>query len=265
MSPRSDRPSSARAGATAAALVLAVSACVLTDQYINISDETISNRTPVRIVEPIQLTAEVQKACADDPDFGECPQPPPDDPTDVLPHFLNPVDYDFCSCPQGRSDLGAQPDFPIFIADRDQDTNGDYDDIFAALLLDYSPSNNRPHTSVGYRDYVNPQEPVPLASGIEYEPIGQHEPILRELRLGNENRPFDFCNGAGGTALAPGYHSLTVVVSDRPWFTPEEGSIQEGVPDFANGASFDTLTYVFFCNDSGAEDCQTACAEELPP
>ncbi len=236
-----------------AILLAASTGCVLPDQYISVNDEQILNRSAVRIVEPLQLSLEAEEACD-----GNCPQPPPDDPADLLPHFLDPQEYVFCSCPMGSVDGQAQPNFPIYIEDRDQDIDGEYDDIYGALLLDYTPENSKPYSSIRYREYVNPQEPVPQAASIEYQPIGRRDPILRELRLGNENRNFDFCNGATDTALEAGFHTLTVIVSDRPWFTPEDGVIQEGVPDFVQGASFDISTYVFYCTAADVDPCQSS-------
>lgn len=249
----------------ATALLLAATgvgslSCVIPDIYINVNDESILNRTPVRIVEPLRLSPEAEEACDDyDPMIEVCPQPPPEDPTRVLPHFLDPNEdqYLFCSCPARRYDAKARPPFTIYVEDRDEDAEGNNDELYAALLVDYDPNNPRPYDSVRYRSYVNPQEPIPLASSIEYEPINRHDSILRELRLGNENLNFDFCNGATDTALDPGFHTLSVLVTDRPWFTPDDGVIQEGVPDFIEGATFDVSTYVFFCDARDVEPCQS--------
>jgi hypothetical protein len=255
----------------ALALVLPCASCVLPDYDIGISNEAITNRHPVRIVEPTRLTAEAQAAC-DDPDTErteQCPQPPPEQSSDVLPHFLDPVAnplYAFCSCPIGQQDTFARPNFPIYIEDRDEDAERNVDDLYAALLLDPSPSNPNPQTAVRYRIYVNPQDPIPRASSIEYNPIGRADPLLRELRLGNEFRDFDFCNGGSDVPLAEGMHALVVMITDRPWFTPTSGAIQEGVPDLAAGATFDALTYVFSCASSTSERCASQCKpiEELP-
>ncbi|MCB9566258.1 MAG: hypothetical protein H6710_03420 [Myxococcales bacterium] len=267
---------SARAVALAlplAALAAALAAaCVIPDRDIIIKDETISNRYAVRIVEPLRLTVEASEAC-DDPEtdpLEECPQPPPDDPRNVLPHFLDPSNplYAFCSCPKGQGDAGAQPTFSIYIEDRDLDAQNEPDEIFAALLLDYTPTNAKPHDSVRYRNFVNPQEPLPRAASIDYQPIGRPDPLLRELTLGNEFRPFDLCNGAIDTPLSPGFHSLSVIVTDRPWFTPDDDglqTIQEGVPDLAAGATFDVLTYVFFCAESGSATCDGECIAPEEP
>jgi len=260
-----------RIPAFALALALVGPSCVLPDYDINISNEAITNRHPVRIVEPTRLTVEAQAAC-DDPDTERveiCPQPPPEQANDVLPHFLDPVAnplYDFCSCPIGQQDTFARPNFPIYIEDRDEDADRNVDDLYAALLLDPSPLNPKPQTSVRYRIYLNPQDPIPRASSIEYNPIGRADPLLRELRLGNEYRDFDFCNGASDVPLAAGMHTLVVMITDRQWFTPDNGAIQEGVPDLAAGASFDALTYVFSCASSTSERCASQCKpiEELP-
>jgi len=244
-------------------LAMACAACFIPDRDIQVNDESITNRSPVRIVEAVQISDEALTACDDsDPLLQECPQPQL--PEDVLPHFLDPdiSEFAFCSCPPGSTDAKARPNFPIYIEDRDENPDADdgdrLDEIYAALILDYNASNHRPFTSVRYRTYINPQEPVPLAGDITYQPIGRHGQKLRELRLGNENLDFDFCNGATDTALDPGFHTLTVIVSDRPWFTPDDGFIQEGVPDFTNAATFDVTRYVFRCNASDVEPCQSS-------
>ena len=252
-----------------AAALLAV-ACVIPDRDIIITNANITNRNPVRLVEPTRLTAEAEEAC-DDPDtefIERCPQPPPD-PIDALPHHLDPKnpDYAFCACPLGQRDSKARPNFGIYIEDRDEDSERNLDEIYAALLLDPNPQNPTPQTAVRYRIYVNPQDPVPLATSIDYDPIGNRASTLRELRLGSESSNFDFCNGATDVPLAEGYHSLVVMVTDRPWFTPDDGPIQEGVPDLSAGATFDTVTYFFACGSTTSADAKTAtrCVDQCVP
>jgi len=260
-----------RAFLGALALGLAVAACVIPDRDILIVTGAVTNRYAVRVVEPTRLTAEAEDAC-DDPDTEvaeKCPQPPPEQTLDVLPHFLDPRNpiYAFCACPTGQEDSLARPNFGIYVEDRDEDSDRDIDDIYAALLLDPDPQNPAPQTAVRYRLYVNPQDTVPLAASIDYDPIGNRVSTLRELRLGNEFRDFDFCNGASDEPLDEGYHSVVVMVTDRPWFTPEDGPVQEGVPDLASGATFDTLTYVFACGSTTSSDAAVAarCVEQCKP
>ncbi len=257
-----------RTTASLAILLAASAGCILPDDGIVVSDPQLLNRSAVRIVEPLRLSQEANDACDElDPDIENeiCPQPPPN-PEALLPHFLDPQEYLFCSCPMGSVDSEAQPNFEIYVEDRDQDVDGNYDDIYAALLLDYTPENSKPYKSIRYREYVNPQDPIPQAGS--YQPLGRHNQTLRVLGLGNADRNFDFCNGATDTALEAGFHTLTVIVSDRPWFTPEdvmlegeeilEGVIQEGVPDFVEGATFDLSTYVFYCTAADEDPCQSS-------
>lgn len=255
--------------------------CILPDT-IRGTDESRSNRHPVRIVEPMVLTPEAEAAC--DPEAG-CPQPEPL-PSRVLPKFLNPqlLDYQFCSCPEGQEDRLAQNTFMVHIEDRDGDESGEYDTIYAALLLDYDPSKPVTEERIRYQSYVDPQSalppPIPSYSPQNEDPLGRPDPLVRRLYFGNSTTPFDFCNASGQGPLSAGYHTLTLLVTDRDWFksmpfaadTGAEGDsdgsnyvvTQEGVPDLANGASFDTLTFVFYCHDHADENDGVSCSCEDP-
>jgi len=259
--------------------------CILPDT-IRATDENRNNRHPVRIVEPMALTPEAEAAC--DPTNG-CPQPEPL-PSTVLPKFLNPdlLDYQFCSCPEGQEDRLAQNTFMVHIEDRDGEETQVYDTIYAALLLDYDPSKPVTEQRMRYQSYVDPQSalppPIPSYSPQNEPPIGRPDPLVRRLYFGNSTTPFDFCNGSGQGPLSVGYHTLTLLVTDRDWFSSmpfaadtdtdtdtdadTDGSnyvvTQEGVPDLANGASFDTLTFVFYCHDHADETDGVSCSCEDP-
>ncbi|MEZ4453523.1 MAG: hypothetical protein R3B09_28950 [Nannocystaceae bacterium] len=275
--------SAAALAALAPALLVFAGSCIRTD-VLEVNDGSLVNRNAVRIVEPIILTAEAQEGC-DDPTSEEtielCPQPP-GDPHSVLPHFLDPNFkdsssktplYDFCSCPDNQVDLGSLTSVTFYMEDRDAvgEANGDktLDDLYAALLLDPDPTDDRPQLAAAYSAYYNPQEALELASvqsnNDVYRPIGRDTIQLRELKLGDENGTrFDLCNGAGKDPLSVGYHRLDIVVTDRPWVTLDNEVVQVGVPDLAQGATFDVATYVFRCDDSmtdlsGNDHCNNQC------
>ncbi len=259
------------AGVVASAVV--VTACILPHR-IQATDENRSNRHPVRIVDAMLLPPEADDACiAKSMDLDECPQPG-QSPETVLPKLLDPnknVDYEFCSCPEGQRDSRAQNAFAVYIEDRDGADSLNYDILYAALLLDYDPSRPVTEDIVRYQSYIDPEAevPPPLSLADEQLPLGRPDPLLRRLQLGNSATRVDLCNASGSGPLAPGLHTLTLMVTDKPWFTEElpfededsetgpptveTAGIQEvshpGVPDLANGASFDTVTYTFNCFD----------------
>lgn len=266
-----------------AAMALAGLACVLPDKEIEFEDEAISNRNPVRLVEATMLTAEAELSCETEPDEkyadpGTCPQPGVD-PTDVFPHFLDPnhtrPDRDdpnrlirpflFCSCLHDKADSNTLL-YTLYVEDQDEESRSrdPRDKIYAALLLDVPQGAVKPDRHVDYLRYVDPERQLDLSEA-EYKPRRRRDPQLRELVLGievggDDQIGLDLCNG-GDAVLSPGYHSLTVMVTDRPWFQPPgNGSRHFGVPDLAAGATFDTMTYVFYCGSEAAEGDPDGCA-----
>lgn len=274
-------PRPALRGAALAALAslacVTLATCIRTDS-IDVNDSTLVNRNAVRIVAPIVLTEEALEAC-DNPETENvveiCPQPP-GDPHQVLPHFLDPERedadyggklYNFCSCAINQFDNGALNEVKLYVEDRDA-ISEELDDIYAALLLDLDPADDKPHEAAAYASFLNPQDALPLAPVQEneaYRPIGRDTIQLRELILGGDNTRFDLCNGAGKDPLAPGYHRLDIVVTDRPWVTLDNEVVQAGVPDLAKAATFDVSTYVFHCADPTADNCKTQCQTAEDP
>lgn len=239
-----------------------LSACILADKEIDIEDVKISNRTPVRLVEPVLLSEEAELACDPEPDDMKvviCPQPATD-PRDVLPHYLDPnyviktdVDdyrpYYFCSCTQeGQTDARALI-YTLYVEDQDEAprSRDPKDPIYAALFLDLPPRTDKPDNYEDYPRHNNALTPL-LPADLTYKPLYRRDPHLRQLVLGDTDLPLDLCNG-GRTVLAPGLHTLTVMVTDRMWFTGENNVEQIGMPDVASGATFDSITYVFRCHD----------------
>lgn len=264
-----------RARAVLAALSVttgAVLACVLPDLEIVTEDEKISNKQAVRFAQSTLLSPQADAACDPDAEDDEgvgCPQPAID-PSDVKPPFLDPryvesdntLPYDFCSCAPGEHDTRALPLFTLYVEDRDEDTKTrePKDKIYAALMLDLDPKDAKPYESVRYPSYLDPSQPLKFAD-IDYTPLLRPNPHLRELTLGDESQQVDLCNRAGGGPLAPGYHTLRIIVTDRPWFQRTSSSgqkiTQTGVPHLAAGATFDVATYVFHCDEKREEDDQT--------
>ncbi|MDC0667509.1 hypothetical protein [Nannocystis radixulma] len=263
------------------ALSLGTGACVLADKDINFEDAAIANRNPVRLVEATMLSSEAELSC--DPDHeldepGTCPQPGVD-PRDVLPHFLDPAfsredddgqlsyPFVFCSCEEeGKRDPNTLLT-TLYVEDQDEEprTRDPRDKIYAALLLDMPQGDSQPDNYLDYRRYVDPTRELEL-SGTPYTPQRRRDPQLRELDLGGDDQTggIDLCNG-GSRVLAPGFHSLTVMVTDRPWFRPADGGIgseHAGVPDLAIGATFDSITYVFYCGSATQEGDPNKCADQ---
>ena len=254
--------------------------CILADTYIDIEDDDITNKQAVRISQTMVLSDAANAACdqtLDDTEKDGCPQPGID-PKDALPHFLDPTyspksspqarPYDFCSCGTDEYDSKRLGALTLYVEDRDEEprTRKPQDDIFAALLLDLDRDDPSPFNSVAYLDYVDGNTPIALAADIDYTPIRRPTITLRELNLGDTDTPLDLCNRAGDEPLAPGFHTLRVLVTDRPWFERAalDGQMitQVGVPDLDAGATFDFVTYVFHCDIKRADDMNTEAYDE---
>jgi hypothetical protein len=251
--------------------------CVLPDRDIQIVDENIQNKHAVRFVEPTPLSLEALDACEEE--LGNktslCQ---PGEPEDVLPHYLDPtyrdptnndaLIYNFCSCDlaageESNVELNA---FTLYVEDRLDDKSPSPSKLYAAALLDPLPDSIYPQDSVRYRDYLDPLRPLDLDDQLAYEPSKRPLPLLHALNFGYGER-IDLCNRADNNPLKLGYHELRIIVTDRPWFqaTPkaledEAGIPQAGVPDIAGGATFDTISYIFRCDDKTVPHCLTDCS-----
>jgi len=242
--------------------------CVLPDRDIQIVDENIQNKHAVRIVEPTPLSPEAQDAC-DDGFAGKLLICQPGEPEFVLPHYLDPtyadptsqnaLIYNFCSCDRAASEeskFQLNP-FPLYVEDRLDDVDKGPSPLYAAALLDLRPDSLDPQNSVRYRDYIDPLQPLDLDDQLNYTPLKRPDPKLRVLNIGGEDT-IDLCNRANDTPLKAGFHELRIIVTDRPWFKADSDDVegQAGVPDIANGATFDTVSYIFHCDDKTVDHCK---------
>jgi hypothetical protein len=246
--------------------VVALSACILPDLEIDVVNEDIQNKQAVRIVEPIELTDDATAACelaANEADKSVeiCPQPG----LGALPHFLDPSVslYNFCACDKGERHKKLR-ESTLYVEDRDDRRKEGKDPLYAALQLDLDPTTSTPHLYVRYTDFVDPQVELPEDDQISYKPVKRPDPKVRVLKLGAGDERIDLCNDVDDLdrPLAAGYHTVRLIVTDRAWYTNDDGELQRGVPDLASGATYDTITYVFHCDDKTAEHCQTECVPE---
>lgn len=248
------------------------SGCVIPDRYLQINDEKVTNKHPVRFVEPTPLTLEAAALCLvmlEEEMTAVCQ---PSEPDTVLPHFLDPAfseegdkPYNFCSCSKGKEDRFRLPATTLYVEDRKNDPEEDVT-LYAALQLDLDPAELDPPRTVEYTAYLNPNATLtePPATQLNYKPPRRQNTYreLRELYLGQSEERMDLCNG-NSTPLPRGFHTLRVIVTDQEWFS-EDGDLHWGVPDLANGATYDTMTYIFHCDDdTNAADphCKTQCVE----
>ncbi len=270
-------------------LGLLLTGCLLPDVDIQIVDEKVTNKHAIRFVEATPLTEEATLACIQALSTRAMPNPTavcqPSDPDTVLPHFLDPtaVDpadaekmtkpYNFCTCSRDKKDRFPLLTTTLYAEDRRNDPKEDVS-MYAALQLDLNPADTEPQLSVAYTAYLDPSVPLGAPPNtLEYKPPKRQNTNreLREIRLGLPDDPIDLCNG-NGQPLTPGFHTLRVIVTDAEWFVEvvkgdedDDSDDREvsrwGVPDLANGATYDTLTYIFHCDSEPTADkhCEMQC------
>lgn len=261
---------------TLGACATLVLACVLPDRGIMIIDEDVQNKHPVRFVEPTPVTNEAANECLMVLEDSKMPTKAcqPGDPATNLPHFLDPefqengaFPYRFCACDAPESDTRTLPASTFYVEDRANVADDGLGPIYAALQLDLRPDESEPQQTVEYTSYVDPSAALKEPDSLEYAPPRRPNEAagreLRELNLGIAEDPIDLCNGAGTQPLTRGFHTLRIIVTDSPWFTPTgdgEQQIQQfGVPNLAEGATYDTLTYTFHCGDETDKYCEDQC------
>ena len=245
---------------TPVVVIALAAACIVPDRDIRVIRED-TNESPVRLVEPPPQSQLIKCECA-----GPCEELPPEDiaalscpvpPSTALPHFLDPIDgtqWQFCSCAEGRVDAKRLPGVFFYVEDQDSEDNAAKVDLYGVLLLDW-PAGADPHDYIAYTQALDPLVPLQIkTSTYETEVILRPPPRLREFRVQNlTTGSFDLCNDAD-KPVTEGYHTLTVLVTDRFWYTYEGVDIQPGVPDLLAGATYDTATYVFHCIEDNPEE-----------
>jgi hypothetical protein len=194
----------------------------------------------------------------------------------------------FCTCEPGFLDQNALRAFDILVEDPDVDENGDpADTILGALLLDLPTGADDPSSYVAYPNLLSGTEPATiyqLGLGGYRNPIERPPPQLRSWTLGRDTGDVDLCNdnaAAPDGKLAPGLHSLRLVVTDRPWYRPfvrdedgepirdsanrpipdEDAMPLVGVPDTPAGASYAIADYVFECHSTMEEGISCFCGD----
>jgi hypothetical protein len=246
----------------------ALGSCIIPDRDILVEGE-FTNRGAVRIVERLTVTPEVDMDCDElSATLTSCPLVP-----ESLPSGL--ISTPFCVCPENSTDNRHLLPFNIFAEDPDRDEDGrPKDEIRGAFLLDLDPLLDYANEAVAYPNLLQPDRTAEKVIQSEYaDVIGRPDPQLRVFRILGDNGVIDLCNDNNGAPLEPGLHTLHVVVTDRDWarpvardemgeplVNPDTGEIvfleeQFGVPDLANGATYDTAVYVFSCGEGEMCDC----------
>lgn len=241
---------------TAFVALAGVNACILPDRDIVLSGEY--NASPVRIVEPTYLSRSARNGvCERVRAKGSCQRQLSLAP---LPHHLSPDSFPFCRCTQSdRQDPGRLPALRILVEEADGDP------LYAALLLDSPASQKDPAFWEYFSAVADPSLQRGGRPSLPPDPslfwVSEHRAggTLKEIVLGGA-QGLDLCNAHPRIRIQSGWHTLTVLVSDRPWFQPEE---QEGpayaIPDIALGATFARTQYSFYC-DTETPDDATSCS-----
>jgi|GEM_PF-1916482 len=290
------------------ALALAAG-CIIPDRDID-TEEVEGNLGAVRIVEATNLPASFYEACnpTKDDERVTCPQVPTgrrsglvaqrDETGNILP---------YCVCPDGFVDTRTVPSFFLYAEDSDRDGPGPADTFFAVALLDLDSDTDAPQEFVAYEQHFAPGtrgEPFSLdeltednldpidvdaASGLPilFPSDTREDNGLIRFRFGkNSDVGTDLCNDDNGARLSAGMHTLTIMVTDRPFFTPplvdaegepvlgidgrpQRAPTQWGMPDIAAGATWAIANYVFECiadpADTPGQDSVCACVAEDSP
>lgn len=233
-----------------ATLAVTTAGCVLPDRDIVLKGQY--NAHAVRIVEPTYLNRSARNAICNAETKEHCSAQlsiPP------IPHHLDPETFPFCRCADRRSkDPKRLPSLRILIEE------GDQDPIYTALLLDSPASQQSPAFWEYFSAFVDPTKPrgmrpsLPPDPSLHWNPYHRGGGPLREIVLGNENG-LDLCNANPRIHLSGGWHTLTVLVTDRPWHVPDKGNHPSyAIPDIAAGATFARTQYSFYCRVQDSKD-----------
>ena len=256
----------------AAVVAATTAACIIPDRDIRLEVEEPDNRSTIRIVEPSPTTQEMVEICTRDPK--ETPKPDGSFCRQVSrsPVRSGLVGRNLCICPGGH-DGNAVERFEIHAEDGDLDARSD--GPYGVFLIDLDPDAASPESAIATPLWDPTRRP--LAVDPPVAPTGREKVTHWEFRVGRRGRSrVDLCNDVG-RPLDPGLHHLTFLVTDLPFFTPQEldadgnplmkngkpvyGNTQYGVPDLAAGATYDTVSYVFECLQ-GPDDPRCSCQEE---
>ena len=146
------------------------------------------------------------------------------------------------------------------------------------------PVSDAPQNFVAYEEHL-----APGGEGERFERVGdvpgfavpgpqREDNGMWRFRFGKDGGAgTDLCNDDNGAKLAPGLHTLQIMVTDRPFFQPPRldasgeplevlAPPQDGMPDLAQGATFAVANYVFECvaaDVMGASACD--CVETTGP
>lgn len=239
-----------------------LSACILPDKDIVLSGEY--NASPVRIVEPTYLSHSARKGvCERVRAKGSCQRQLSLAP---LPHHLSPESFPFCRCAQSdQHDPGRLPALRILVEEADADP------IYAALLLDSPASQKDPAFWEYFSAVADPSLERGGRPSLPPDPslfwVSEHRAggALKEIVLGGPEG-LDLCNAHPRIRIEGGWHTLTVLVSDRPWFQPKaQDGPSYAIPDIAVGATFARTQYSFYCDTEIPDDATScSCASTSP-
>lgn len=270
-------------------LALVGVACIIPDREIGFeSDE--ANPGAVRIVQPTPLAPQMIDACTENDealrDLDQCPQVP----SVATRHsglIERPAEEPFCVCPGGH-DARTLDEFYVYAEDPDRAQERPVDDLIAVALLDYDPFGLVPaENAVAYGQQMGPAEVVvdrnrPPSSTNVVASSGREDNDLWRFRFGKSGgRGTDLCNDNAGKPVSVGLHTLSIMVTDRPFFQPprvdangepvldQHGDpilepVQTAMPDLAAGATYSIASWVFECH-SPEVNSKCLCAEGPPP
>lgn len=272
-------------------LALSGAACIIPDREIGFEAEE-ANPGAVRIVQPTPLAAEMLEACtakdSEARDREQCPQVPE---VGTMHSGLveRPADAPFCVC--AGHDARHLEEFFVHAEDPDRRREQPADTLYGVALLDFDPfAPVSPQTFVAYEQQLAPGAPGEVVRDRNDPPspgqnvvasTGREDNFLWRFRFGkNGGDGTDLCNDDNGRKVSVGLHTLTVMITDRPFFRPPrrgpdgepvldqngdpivDGPVP-GMPDLAVGATYSMASWVFECHDPAVNpECN---CEEGPP
>lgn len=224
--------------------------CVLPDRDIVLAGQY--NAHAVRIVEPTYLSQSARAAICESEKQEDCEGQINIAP---IPHHLTPDSFPFCRCANPKaSDPKRLPALRIWVEE------GDQDPIYAALLLDSGASQDDPAFWEYFSAFADPtlardaRPSLPPDPSLHWNPYHRAGGPLREILLGNE-LGMDLCNAHPKIHLDAGWHTLTVLVTDRPWHrSKERQGPSYAIPAIAQGATFARTEYSFYCQVENIDD-----------